>query len=85
MSTEISPYLRRTCSRHRERTAAGDKTGGEFLMNAIEAMNLSLTYADGFTDDALRERVRTLGERVVQYAQIDPELSWTMQPEKVEV
>lgn len=41
--------------------------------------------ADGFTDDALRERVRTLGERVVEYARIDPDSSRVMPPQLVEV
>ena len=36
--------------------------------------------ADSFTDDALRERVRTLGERVVEYARIEPDSYRTMQP-----
>lgn len=39
--------------------------------------------ADGFADEELRERVRTLGERVVEYASIEPKPVWAVADQEV--
>lgn len=39
--------------------------------------------ADGFTDDVLHERVRTLGKRIVQFAHVEPTSFRTMMRQEV--